>query len=46
MDYEISVSEKEKRFIFTISSRDHFSMSEITDEISSLASIKKIEIKS
>jgi putative Mg2+ transporter-C (MgtC) family protein len=46
MDYEISYPDKEKRFIFTISSRDISPISKITDEISTIAAIKKIEIKS
>lgn len=46
MDYEIAIAEKKKSFIFTIASRSRVSMKELTDEVSSLNYVKRIEIKS
>lgn len=46
MDYEITVAEKKKSFIFTVTSKDSVSMKELTDEVSSLNYIKRLEIKS
>jgi putative Mg2+ transporter-C (MgtC) family protein len=46
MDYEIAFPEKEKRYIFTVASRDVVFLKEIIDDISGFDSIKRLEIKS
>ena len=46
MDYEIVFPEKQKSFIFTISSKDRVFMKDLIDKISDLSYIKKLEIKS
>jgi putative Mg2+ transporter-C (MgtC) family protein len=46
MDYEIALTEKERRFIFTVASRNIISMKEILDKVSSLHYVKKLTIKS
>jgi putative Mg2+ transporter-C (MgtC) family protein len=46
MDYEMAIREKQKSFIFTISSRDRVSMKQLIDKISSLGYIKNISVKS
>jgi len=46
MDYEIVFPEKQKSFIFTISSKDRVFMKDLIDKVSNLSYIKKLEIKS
>ena len=46
MDYEINITGKEKRYIFTISSNERTSMEEILDAVASLQFAKKLEIRS
>jgi putative Mg2+ transporter-C (MgtC) family protein len=46
MDYEIAFPEKERRYIFTVASRDVVFLKEIIDDISGFDSIKRLEIKS
>jgi len=46
MDYEMVIPEKQKTFIFTISSKDRVPIQLLIDKVSSLGYIKKISIKS
>ena len=46
MDYEMAIPEKQKSFIFTISSKDRVPIQLLIDKVSSLGYIKKISIKS
>ena len=46
MDYEMVIPEKQKTFIFTISSKDRVPIQLLIDKVSSLGYIKKISVKS
>lgn len=46
MDYAIEFLEKEKKFIFTVSTRNDISIKDIIAEVAGLNGIKRIEIKS
>ena len=46
MDYAIEFFEKEKKFIFTVSTKNDISINEVLDDVSGLSGIKRIEIKS
>ena len=45
MEYEIKFPEKQKAFIFTISTNDGVSMKEVIGAVSNLGFVKKLEIK-
>jgi putative Mg2+ transporter-C (MgtC) family protein len=46
MDYAIAPGEKEKTFIFTVTTRDDGSIKEVVDEVATLTGLKRIEVKS
>lgn len=46
MDYAIAFLEKEKKFIFTVSTKNDLSIKEVMDDVSGLNGIKRIEINS
>lgn len=46
MDYEISLPEKERRFFFTVASRNVLSLKEIIDKVTALNYVKKLVMKS
>lgn len=46
MDYEIEITKGEKKYIFTVSSKDGISMKEVIDAVTSLKFAKKLEIRS
>jgi putative Mg2+ transporter-C (MgtC) family protein len=46
MDYAIAPGEKEKTFIFTVTTRDDGSIKEVVDEVAALTAMKRIEVKS
>lgn len=46
MDYEIVFPEKQKSFIFTVSSKDRVLMKDVINKISNLSYIKRLDIKS
>jgi putative Mg2+ transporter-C (MgtC) family protein len=46
MDYEMAIPEKQKSFIFTISSRSRVPIKQLIDKVSGLGYIKKISVKS
>ena len=46
MDYEMAIHEKQKSFIFTISSRSRVPIKQLIDKVSGLGYVKKISVKS
>jgi len=46
MDYEINITDQEKKYIFTISSHDRTSIKEVLDAVAGLKFAKKLEIRS
>jgi len=46
MDYEINITDQEKKYIFTISSNDPTSIKEVLDAVAGLKFAKKLEIRS
>ncbi len=46
MDYEMAIPEKQKSFIFTISSKDRVPIKQLIDKVSGLGYVKKISVKS
>ena len=46
MDYEMAIPEKQKSFIFTISSKDRVPIKQLIDKISGLGYVTKISVKS
>lgn len=46
MDYEVAIPEKQKSFIFTISSKDRVPIKQLIDKISDLGYVRKISVKS
>ena len=45
MDYAMAPREKEKTFIFTVTTRDPASIKEVVDEVVGLTVTKRIEVK-
>jgi putative Mg2+ transporter-C (MgtC) family protein len=46
MDYEMAIPEKQKSFIFTISSKDSVPIKHLVDKVSGFGYVKKISVKS
>jgi len=46
MDYDIEITNNEKKYIFTMSSKDGISMKEVIDAVTNLKFAKKLEIRS
>ena len=46
MDYDIDITDNEKKYIFTVSSKDGISMKEVIDAVINLKFAKKLEIRS
>jgi putative Mg2+ transporter-C (MgtC) family protein len=46
MDYDIEITKGEKKYIFTVSSKNGISMKEVIDAVTSLKFAKKLEIRS
>jgi putative Mg2+ transporter-C (MgtC) family protein len=46
MDYDIEIRDNEKKYIFTVSSKDETSMKEVIDAVTNLKFAKKLEIRS
>lgn len=46
MDYDIEITNNEKKYIFTVSSKDGISMQEVIDAVTKLKFAKKLEIRS
>lgn len=46
MDYDIEITKGEKKYIFTVSSKDGISMKEVIDAVANLKFAKKLEIRS
>jgi putative Mg2+ transporter-C (MgtC) family protein len=46
MDYEVEITNNEKKYIFTVSSKDGMSMKEVIDAVTKLKFAKKLEIRS
>jgi len=46
MDYDIEITKNEKKYIFTMSSKDGISMKEVIDAVTNLKFAKKLEIRS
>ena len=46
MDYDIDITDNEKKYIFTVSSKDGVSMQEVIDAVTNLKFAKKLEIRS
>jgi len=46
MDYDVEITKNEKKYIFTVSSKDGISMKEVIDAVTNLKFAKKLEIRS
>ena len=46
MDYDVEITKNEKKYIFTVSSKDGISMKEVIDAVTKLKFAKKLEIRS
>jgi len=46
MDYDVGITNNEKKYIFTVSSKDGISMKEVIDAVTNLKFAKKLEIRS
>jgi hypothetical protein len=46
MDYDIDIIDNEKKYIFTVSSKDGISMKEVIDAVTNLKFARKLEIRS
>jgi putative Mg2+ transporter-C (MgtC) family protein len=46
MDYDVDITDNEKRYIFTVSTKDGISMTEVIDAVTNLKFAKKLEIRS
>jgi len=46
MDYDVEITNNEKKYIFTVSSKDGISMKEVIDAVTNLKFAKKLEIRS
>jgi len=46
MDYDVEIKNNEKKYIFTVSSKDGISMKEVIDAVTALKFAKKLEIRS
>ncbi len=46
MDYGVATREKEKTFIFTVTTKNDVSIGGVIDEVAGLSAVKKIEVKS